>query len=98
MQAPGELDRHIEDLLQLREPTLLNPVLERSSLHILGEDRELRSDRAEKPAGDEVGMLGEIEPGLQLTQEIALARRAGRGLAVRKSEWGKSTNTTSPRL
>lgn len=63
-------------------------MLERSSLHILGEDRELRSDRAEKPAGDEVGMLGEIEPGLQLTQEIALARRAGRGLAVRKSEWG----------
>jgi len=58
MQPPGELDRHIEDRLQVPQPPLRDPGLERSAFHILGEDRELISNRAEEAAGDEVRMLG----------------------------------------
>jgi hypothetical protein len=58
MHSPGELDRDIEDMIQLCESALRNPGLERASLHILGEDGQFFPDSAEKPADDEVWYSG----------------------------------------
>ena len=69
LQAPGKLDRHIEHLLQTRQPAIADPFLQRPSFDILGKDHHLIVDGAEEPAGRHVRMLRQIDPSPQFAQE-----------------------------
>jgi hypothetical protein len=71
VQAPGELNSYIKDLLQARKLPRADQALQGTALQELGEDGNLIVHRAEEPAGGQVRMLGQIDPGLQLGQEAA---------------------------
>src|SRR5437899_2961945 len=73
VQAPGKLDGHVQDLVQPGELAVPYPLGQRAPGHELGEDRYLVIDRAEETATREVRMLGQIDPGLELVQKVALA-------------------------
>jgi hypothetical protein len=69
VQAPGHLDGRVEDLLRARELSAPDPLSQRAALDVLGEDRHPVADRAEEVAGGQVGVLGQVDPGLEFVEE-----------------------------
>jgi hypothetical protein len=58
VQAPAELNGLVQDLLQARQPSLLDQRRQRAALHELGENGDLVSHRPEKPAATRWGCSG----------------------------------------
>jgi len=70
LQSPCDLDGHVEHRLDARHPALPDPGIQRSAFHVLGEDDHFVAHGAEEPAGDQVGMGGQIDPASQLLEEF----------------------------
>jgi hypothetical protein len=73
VQAPGELNGRVQDLLQARQLPVPNPIRQRAALYELREKDDLIAHRPEEPAGDQMGMLRQIDPGPQFGEEVASA-------------------------
>ena len=69
LQPPGELDGNVEDPFQRGEPTVADPLLQRAAFDVLGKQDHLVLGRAEEPAGRNVRMLGQVDPGAQLVEK-----------------------------
>ena len=69
LQAPGELDGHVEDRLQTGQPIGAQPLLQRATLDILGEYVELIVLCLEEPARREIRVLGQVDPGAKLPEK-----------------------------
>ena len=76
IEGLGELDGHVENLIDRLQATFADPRTESAAFHKFREDDHFLTRGAEETTRHEVRMLWKIDPRLDLDEEIAEVLRA----------------------